>query len=136
MIFKVLTIKEMISLNEDFDNWDILNYNTITSNNEAFFFCLFDKNILIGFVKIKINGVESIRSPGFFNWLSFIEVRKDFQRKGFSKKIIFNLFDFLVENNYSHLLISSYTEEGLFLDKYFKKMQNKYKNIINIKING
>lgn len=112
---KILSYSEMYSVFEE-QKLDIeyLCQNNIfpIGDQELFFFCLYKNEKIIGVLKLKTKGSESLSSPGFYNWLGFISIKEEFQGLGFSKLLLRSLFEFLKERKFDHLLSSGYSEKG------------------------
>lgn len=135
MIIKTLNSSEMAEVFKEsgfeeceeirFLCWDNI-YESLTirpgEEEKNIFFCAFDGNTLIGVAKLKTGGVSYLRYPSFYNWLSFLSIKKDYQNQGVSKKLIDELFSFIEKEKLDHLLISGYTRAGFnFLKDNLRK---------------
>jgi hypothetical protein len=101
--------------------------------SENFFFCAFSDDTLVGVAKLKTKGKDSLKYPGFYNWLSFISVKEGFKGKGISKILIDEMFSFIEKEKLDHLLISGYTEDGFnclkaYLNEKAKEINLKFQD--------
>lgn len=118
MQVKILSSNEMYQLFENNKNLEediqYLCRNNIfpRGNQELFFFCLFIKEEVVGVLKLKTKGCESLSAPGFYNWLSFLSIKEFYHGHGYSKILLNELFKFMKINKLDHLLSSGYTESG------------------------
>jgi len=123
-----------INIEDLSEDIDYLTMNSLSEQNgqKNFYFTAFDGNKIVGVLKLKTEGSDSLRNPGYYNWLSFCSVSKEYRGLGISENLIKNMFDFMTKKGIKDLLASGYTESGL---KYLEPKLEKYskKNNINFK---
>ena len=118
-----------IEIDDLSDRLKFLSFNTLCESNgqENYFFAAFEDNKIIGVLKLKTKGKDSLRFPNYYNWLTLCSVDKDYRQQGISKKLLNMLFDFLKDNNFDHLLSSGYTENGFaYLEPQLVKLSGEY----------
>jgi hypothetical protein len=118
-----------VKINDLSNRLKFLSYNSLCESNgqENFFFTAFENNKLIGILKLKTKGNDSLRFPNYYNWLSLCSVDENYKHQGISKKLLNMLFEFLKNNELNHLLSSGYTESGfLYLEPQLVKLSAKY----------
>jgi ribosomal protein S18 acetylase RimI-like enzyme len=95
-------------------------------DTEFNYFCAMDEDKIVGMLKFKTGGSESLWNPGYNNWVSFISVDPEYRNRGIAKKLIRMLFEFANENKYS-VLQSRYSDDGLkYIKKEFNKVASEY----------
>jgi len=86
-------------------------FNFSMSDIVNYFACCFDDDLLVGVVKLKTGGSESVWHPGYKNWLSYVSVDPDYKNKGIATKLLDLTFKFAAEKKIN-VLMSGYTQEG------------------------
>lgn len=89
------------------------------------YFCSMHKNKIVGMIKLKVGGTESLFHTGWKNWICFISILPEYQGKGISRKLIQAMFKYAKEKKLN-ILSSSYSNEGFI--KIRKVLREESKN--------
>lgn len=99
------------------------------SDEKHIFFCAIDNDKIIGLIKLKIGGKDSLYYPGWKNWICFIDILPEYQGNGISRKLTQMMFKY-AEINSLDILTSGYTKEGF---ERVKKIFNEESKNYNVK---
>ena len=86
------------------------------SNTEHYFFCAFHNDEIIGMLKLKTGGNDSICYSGYKNWICMISVDERYRAQGIASTLSDMLFNFASKQGIN-ILTSGYSKEG------FKKLK-------------
>lgn len=138
--FKIMTTEEIYNLLIDYNNKenpfhkidkirDNLKYFSLNESygEKNYFFIALKNKKIVGYLKLKTEGTESMCYPTFKNWICAFSVIEQCRGQGIAKKLIEQCFVFLKEKNLNHLLQSGYTKDGYKLRNFFLNMSLKYK---------
>jgi GNAT superfamily N-acetyltransferase len=84
---------------------------SILSPINYMFFLAIDNDMIVGVLKFKYGGHDSLGNPGFANWVCFTEVIKEYRNKGIGYELKRMLFDYCHKNN-MNILSSGFTLLG------------------------
>lgn len=89
------------------------------------YFCSMHKDKIVGIIKLKVGGDESLFYAGWKNWICYVSILPEYQNKGISRKLIQLMFKYAKEKKIK-ILSSSYTSEGF--KKIRKVLREESKN--------
>jgi GNAT superfamily N-acetyltransferase len=107
-----------------FDSDNIFPYLS-KEDEKHIYFCLMHKNKIVGMIKLKVGGTESLFHTGWKNWICFVSILPEYQGKGISRKLIQAMFKYAKEKNLN-ILSSGYSSEGFL--KIRKVLREESKN--------
>lgn len=109
-----------------YDSKDLFPYMVTDENNYHIYFCAFNKNKIIGMLKLKVGGHSSCFHNGWKNWVCFISINEKFQSKGISRNLIKMMYKYAKQNNLN-ILMSGYSELGFQrIKKIFAEESKNY----------
>lgn len=121
-----IAFKDIAKRIKYFNNQDIIPHYW-NGNATYYYICAFSENKVIGILKFKTGGQESIWNKGYKNWICFCSVDEDYRGKGIASKLSKILFAFAKGHSYN-VLSSGYSEIGfLKLKPLFAKYAEQYK---------
>jgi GNAT superfamily N-acetyltransferase len=101
----------MTDIEEKFKYGNCFFEDSFFSKSKHIYFLAIENEKIVGIIKFKTKGEDSLSHPGFKNWICFIEVRKDYRNKGIATVLKEMLFNYCSENNLN-VLSSGFTMLG------------------------
>lgn len=96
------------------------------SNTEHYFFCAFHNDEIIGMLKLKTGGNDSIFYKGYKNWICMLSVDQRYRSQGIARKLSDMLFNFAQKEGIN-ILTLGYSKDGFnYLKPIFARDAAKY----------